>query len=128
MNAVSDSVFKGRNAPIDCSLEGGSAWNASTNLVAQAAKVGFQGRWFERFRNQTIGDFFIRSTISRGSEHCKNRETQEKISCPSEFTNHSGALEMNLRESERAAQNLYPEPDSGSVRQKYAKDCIQETT
>jgi hypothetical protein len=105
MNAVSASDFERRNAPIHRPLEGWSAGDASANLVAQTAKVGFQWRRFERFRDQAICDFFIRIMISRESEKSKSRENQQKISCPSEFTNHSGALEINLPESESTARN-----------------------
>src|SRR5580658_2922234 len=103
VNAVSASVLERRQAPIHCALKGRSAWNASTNLVAQAAKIAFERRRLERFRNQAIREFFIRIKIGGGSEHTKSREIQEKVFYPSEPMNHSEALETNLGESERAA-------------------------
>src|ERR1700677_2727760 len=92
VNAVSANVLERRQAPIHCALEGRSARNASTNLVAQAAKIGFERRRLERFRNQAIREFFIRIKIGGRSKHTKSRKIQEKVFYPSESMNHSESI------------------------------------
>ena len=99
VHAVGAGLLERRQAPIHGTLEGWSAGNASANLIAQAAKIRFQRRRLECFRNQTIGGFSIGIMI--GGEREKNCQKKENEPQAPESASHSGELEMNLRESER---------------------------